>query len=158
MNRAKMIGTTGMILLGLLVVGPHPSVKGAPPIQSEEGVKEEVDKEKEKEKKKTPEEEKKAKEEEEIKENVRDIRKRQANDEGSVRVRANIFNTNPPEGECTGADRTRSRLQEIGDEGGLIIKGDLKVQAQNQATVEKNEGSINNQTSINITNEIKKRC
>lgn len=157
MDRMKAIATTGMVLWGLLLAGPF-SVKGAPPVQSEAGTQEESDKEKEKEKKKSPEEEKKAKEEEEMKENIRDVRKRQATDEGSVRVRANVFNSNPPEGECTGADRTRSRLQEVGEQGGVVIKGDLKVQAQNQANVEKNEGSINNQTQINITNEIKKRC
>lgn len=152
----------GVILLSLLLALPLNYAKGAPSIQSEESIKEEAEKEKEagkeKEKKKNPEEEKKEKEEKELKVNINDIRKRQEKDEASIKVRANVFPSSAPEADCTGADKARSRLQEVGDQGGVVIKGDLKIDSKNEANVEKNEGSISNQTSINITNEIKKRC
>ena len=162
MKKITQITATGIVLIGLFLLVPERSAKAAPPVQSEESKKEESDKEKnekqEKEKKKTPEEEKKEKEELELKKNISDVRKRQEKDEGSVRVRANVFTARSPESDCTGADKARARLDQIGDTGGIVIKGDLIVGASNEAHVEKNEGTINSQTQINITNEVNKRC
>lgn len=161
MKKTTKIAATGIVLLGLLSFWEGPAI-GAPPLQSEEGAKEETQKEKEKEqekeKKKTAEEEKKAKEEQALRKSIGDVRKRQENDEKSVRVRANVFTSRSPEEDCTGADKARSRLDEVGDEGGVVIKGDLIIASSNEAKIEKNEGSITNETSINITNEINKRC
>ena len=160
MDRMAKNMTVGIVLLSLLLVFPGKHAKGAPPIESEESVKEETEKEKEKEKekKKNPEQEKKEKEEKELKANISDLRKRQEKDEASIRVRANVFPATSPEADCTGADKARSRLDGVGDQGGVVIKGDLKIDAKNEANVEKNEGTITSETKINITNEIKKRC
>ena len=162
MDKMIRITTAGIVLLSLFLVLPAKYAKGAPPVSSEESVKEEAAKEKEqeteKEKKKSPEEEKKNKDEKELKANINDIRKRQEKDEASIKVRANVFPSTPPEADCTGADKARSRLQEVGDQGGVVIKGDLKIDTKNENHVEKNEGTINSQTSINITNDIKHRC
>lgn len=162
MNNTGRITIAGILFCGLLFAWPERWAMGAPPIQNEESAKEEADKEKEKErekeKKKDPETEKKDKEESEIKKNIGDIRKRQERDEGSVRVRANVFSASVPETDCTGADKARSRLDEVGDEGGIVIKGNLAIGSENSAQIEKNEGIITNETSINITNEINKRC
>ncbi|VAX32579.1 hypothetical protein MNBD_NITROSPIRAE01-902 [hydrothermal vent metagenome] len=38
------------------------------------------------------------------------------------------------------------------------MKGKLNIQASNEANIEKNEGSIVNETSVNIVNEYYKRC
>lgn len=162
MKRLTQRAAIGIVLIGLFFLWPERWAKGAPPIQSEESRKEEADKEKEKEqekeKKKNPDEEKKAKEEQELKKNISDVRKRQEKDEGSVRVRANIFSSRSPESDCTAADKARARLDEVGDEGGVVIKGNLIIASENGAQIEKNEGVITNETSINITNEVNKRC
>ncbi len=162
MGKMTELAATGIVLMGLLSFWPERPAIAAPPLQNEASGKEEAQKEKEKEqekeKKKTPEEEKKTKEEQELTKSISDVRKRQESDEKSVRVRANVFTSKSPEDDCTGADKARSRLDEVGDEGGVVIKGDLIIASSNEAKIEKNEGSITNETSINITNEINKRC
>jgi|GEM_PF-3352031 len=150
------------ILIRLTIVlfqlgGSTAEIYGAPPIQSEEAAQAEAQEEKDKTREKTPEEKKKEKEDEEIKGNVKDIRRRQENDERSVRVRANIYPAEPPEAQCTAADRARARLDEVTGDGSLRM-GDVIIDSKNETNVEKNRGAINSQVNVNITNTNIKRC
>ena len=131
-------------------------VQSAPPIQNEEAT--QAEEEASQEKEMTPEEKKKGKEEEQQKATIRDIRRRQASDEKSIRVRSNIFPSSIPNLECTAADRARSRLEKVTGEGGVVILGDINIASKNEANVQKNEGSLSNQINVNIINEDKRRC
>lgn len=158
METKKIVASLGFALIALQLGGKIGPTHGAPPIQSEERAREEAKKEAEEKQPKTPEQEQKEKEEEELKATIRDIKKRQQRDEESIRVRANIFPSLPPEAECTAADRARSRLEKVTDDGGLIIAGDILIDSSNEANVENNEGSINSQVNVNIINESNRRC
>lgn len=158
METKKIIASLGFALIALLLGGEIGPTHGAPPIQSEEAAREEAKKEAEEKQPKTPDQEQKEKEEEELKATIRDIKKRQQRDEESIRVRANIFPSEIPEQECTAADRARSRLEKVTDDGGLIIAGDILIDSSNEANVENNKGSINSQVNVNIINESNKRC
>jgi hypothetical protein len=158
METKKIITSLGLALIALQLGGEIGPIYGAPPIQSEEAAREEAKKQEEEKQKKTPEQEQKEKEEEELKATIRDIKKRQQKDEESIRVRANIFPSLPPEEECTAADRARARMEKVTGEGGLVILGDILIDSSNEADVENNEGSINNQVNVNIINESNKRC
>lgn len=130
----------------------------APPIRSEAGDNEAAEAEKEEKKEKTPEEKKNEKEERDFKRDLGRLRKRQANDEKQIRVRANIFPSIPPDVECTGADRARSRLENVTGEGGVVILGDVIIDSKNEANVEHNKGSIDNDVNVSIINQVDKRC
>ncbi len=158
MEAKKIIASLGFALIALQLGGEIGPIYGAPPIQSEEMAQAEAKKQEEEKEKKTPEQEQKEKEEEELKATIRDIKKRQQKDEDSIRVRANIFPSEIPEQECTAADRARSRLEKVTDDGGLIIAGDILIDSSNEANVENNKGSINSQVNVNIINESNKRC
>lgn len=150
------------ILIRLLVVliqfaWSTGEIYGGPPIQSDEVAQQETQEEKDKKREKTPEEKKKEKEEEEIKANVKDIRRRQENDEKSIRVRANVYPADPPEAECTAADRARARLDQVTGDGSLRL-GDVIIESKNENSVGKNEGAINSEVNVNITNTNIKRC
>jgi len=142
----------------IFLVGPQQRANSAPPIINEASEQEEAEKQREKERKKTPEEEKKEKEADEVRKTLGGIGKRQEQDEKSVRIRANIFTASSPEADCTGADKARSRLDEVSNAGGIVIQGNLNIDSKNEANVGKNEGSINSNTTINITNQNNKRC
>ena len=156
--KIKKIGTLIRLMVVLFQLGwPPAKGYGAPPIQSEEAAQEETQEEKDKKREKTPEEKRKEKEDEEIKANVKDIRRRQENDEKSIRVRANIYPADPPEAECTAADRARARLDQVTGDGSLKM-GDVVIESKNENSVGKNEGAINSQVNVNITNTNNKRC
>lgn len=135
-----------------------PWAQAAPPILSEAAKQEDEMKKQEAERKKTPEEEKKEKEANELKKNIGSLGKRQMQDEQSSRVRTNVFPSSTPEADCTGADKARSRLDEVAKDAGIVIKGNLNINSKNEANVGKNEGNINSNTTINITNENNRRC
>lgn len=131
-------------------------VQSAPPIQSEEAAQAEQDESQEKEM--TPEEKKKEKEEEQQKATIRDLRRRQASDEKSIKVRSQFFPSAIPSFECTAADRARARLEKIVGSGGVVILGDINIASKNEANVDKNEGSLTNEVNVNIINEDDRRC
>jgi hypothetical protein len=158
MDKIKKSVTTGIILFGVLFLTPVVALHSAPPVQSQESKQQEEGKKKEEEKNKTPEDEKKAKEEAEYKKNLGQLRGRQQTDENSTRVRNNIFPASTPETDCTGADKARSRLDDVSEDGGIVIKGNLNINSKNEANVGKNEGSISSNTNINITNNNNKKC
>lgn len=135
-------------------------VKSAPPILSEESLQAEKDEAEAlaQGKEMTPEEKKKEKEEQEQKATIRDLRRRQASDEKSIRVRSNFFPSAIPNFECTAGDRARARLEKIVGSGGVVILGDINIASKNEANVEKNEGSLKNEVNVNIINEDKRRC
>ncbi|NOY85414.1 MAG: hypothetical protein GXO96_11460 [Nitrospirae bacterium] len=153
----KMI-KIGAFVLGLFLIFPMFQVNAAPPIQTDEVSNEEKESEVDKEETKEEEKLRKEKEEKKLTKTLGQMRKRVQRAEKKLRVRANLFTTNQEITDCTGADKARSRLSDIGDEGGLVIKGKLNIQASNEANIEKNEGSIVNETSVNIVNEYYKRC
>ena len=160
--KTKRVGKrVGLLIMGIaafgLAAGTGKSY-GAPPIVNEEAELAEAEKEKESEKLKTPEEKKKDREEQEKKMNISDIRKRQENDERSIRVRANVFTADSPESQCTAADRARSRLEKVTGEGGVVIMGDVNISSKNDAAVEQNKGSIKNEVNVNIVNQDGKHC
>jgi hypothetical protein len=154
----RRIGRIMMVVMALQLGGEIGKSYGAPPIVNEEAELAEAAKEKETEKEKTPEEKKKEKEEREKKANISDVRKRQENDERSIRVRANVFAADSPESQCTAADRARSRLEKVTGEGGVVIMGDVNIASKNDAEVEQNKGSIKNEVNVNIVNQDGKRC
>ncbi len=160
MKKEDKIIKIGALILGLFLFLPVYQVYAAPPIQTvEDSIEEkesEVDKEETKEEAKIKKEKEKA--EKKLTKTLGQMRKRVQRAEKKLRVRANLFTTNQEITDCTGADKARSRLTDIGDEGGLVIKGKLNIQASNEANIEKNEGSIVNETSVNIINEYYKRC
>ena len=154
-NNTKQVKWIGLLLVGLAFGWIAQPVLGAPPIFTDESSEEKKEGEKDE---KSEDREKESKEEKALKKTLGKMRKKLAAGEKKLRVRANIFRSNVEITECTGADKARSRLNDIGDEGGLVIKGQLSISASNEANIEKNEGSINNQTSVSITNEYYKRC
>ncbi|MBI3804543.1 MAG: hypothetical protein HY282_12365 [Nitrospirae bacterium] len=156
--KINKIGTPIRLIVVLFQLGwSTGEIYGAPPIQSEEAAQKETQEEKDKQREKTPEEKKKEKEDDEVKANVKDIRRRQENDEKSVRVRANIFPADSPEAQCTAADRARARLDEVTGDGSLRM-GDVIIDSTNETNVDKNKGAINSQVNVNITNTNNKRC
>jgi len=150
--------TSCIFLYGMFLVWPQSWANGAPPILNEVSEREDAEKKQEQERKKTPEEEKKEKEENEFKKNLGNLGRRQEQDEKSMKIRANIYQTNSSSSDCTGADKARSRLDDVGDEGGIVIQGNVNINSKNEANVGKNEGSISSNTTINITNQNNKRC
>lgn len=154
----KRIGLMMMGIAALQLAGGIGKSYGAPPVINEEAELAEAEKEKESEKEKSPEEKKKEREEREKKANISDIRKRQENDERSIRVRANVFTADSPESQCTAADRARSRLEKVTGEGGVVIMGDVNITSKNDASVEQNRGSIKNDVNVSIVNQDGKRC
>jgi len=160
-NKKKAI-MIGLILMGIFLGGFGRSVEAAPPILSDEDILEaeteetaEEDKDK---KEKSKSELKKEKKDKKLKKTLGKMRRRLVKSEKKIRVRANIFRSDYTISDCTGGDKARSRLTDIGDEGGLVIKGNLSISSSNEANIENNEGSINNNTSVNIINEYYKRC
>ncbi len=158
MKREDKIIKIGALILGLFLFLPVFQGYAAPPIQTDEDLIEEKDSEVDKEETKEEAKIKKEKAEKKLTKTLGQMRKRVQRSEKKLRVRANLFTTNQEITDCTGADKARSRLTDIGDEGGLVIKGKLNIQASNEANIEKNEGSIVNETSVNIINEYYKRC
>ena len=130
--------------------------ESAPPVQTEETA--ETASASTQDAEKTPEEQAKEKEEAQLKATIRDIRRRQAKDEKSMRVRANIFPATPPNTECTAADRARRRLEKVTGEGGVVILGDINIASKNEANVDENDGSIHNEVNVNIINQDSRRC
>jgi hypothetical protein len=157
MDKIKKSVTTGIILFGLFLM-PIVSTHGAPPIQNEATEKEDEERKNEFERKKTPEEAKEEKEKNEKIKALGSIKRQQQTDENSTRVRNNIFPSSTPETDCTGADKARSRLDDVSEDGGIVIKGNLNIASKNEANVGKNEGSISSNTNINITNNNNKKC
>ncbi len=151
----KLLFFSSVFILHSFWISPA-FVESAPPILSEEAAKAEQEAGQEKEM--TPEEKKKEKEEEQQKATIRDLRRRQASDEKSIRVRSNIFPSSIPSFECTAADRARARLEKIVGSGGVVILGDINIASKNEANVGKNEGSLKNEVNVNIINEDKRRC
>lgn len=94
----------------------------------------------------------------EMRSNLQDIRARQEQDERSLRVRANLFPSLPPELDCTGADRARGRLEKVVGEGGVVMLGDVLINSENETNVKENRGTITNNVNVNIINEDKRRC
>jgi len=157
-NAGRVIGVMMLGIAAFQLAGEIGKGYGAPPVINEEAELAETEKEKESEKEKSPEEKKKEQEEREKKANISDIRKRQENDERSIRVRANVFTADSPESQCTAADRARSRLEKVTGEGGVVIMGDVNITSKNDATVEQNRGSIKNDVNVNIVNQDSRHC
>ncbi len=155
----KNAATTRILLLFALFSGGQIGQSlAAPPILSEAAVQETAEAKKNEEKEKTPEELKKEKEAKAFSKELRGVRQRQERVEQQIRVRANIFPSTPPDVECTAADRARSRLEKVTGEGGVVILGDVVIDSSNDANVENNDGSINNEVNVNIINQTEKRC
>lgn len=150
-KQVKLIGFLLFILIYGWLAQP---VLSAPPIMTDETSEEE----KEDGDKEEKEDKKASKEEKKLGKTLGKMRKKLVAGEKKLRVRANIFRSDIQITDCTGADKARSRLNDIGDEGGIVIKGQLSISASNEANIEKNEGSITNETSVNIVNEYYKRC
>lgn len=157
MKKQNKVFIAGLFLVSFFFASPS-LIKAAPPLESEEVVKEEKKEKDETKKEKTEEGKKEEKEAEEFKKTLGTMRKKVEAGEKKISIRANVFRSDLQITDCTGADKARSRLNDIGDEGGLVIKGQLSIDAKNEANIEKNEGSIVNETSVNITNEYYKRC
>jgi len=160
MKRCEKISIAGLLLIGLFLALPARPLRSAPPIQSEGSLQEQeaAQKEKEEKKKDSPEEKKQKEEEKKLKKTLSQIRRRLEKDEKKLRVRANLFTSHRQVSDCTAADKARARLDDVGDEGGIIVKEDLNISSHNEAEIGKNEGSITNVTEVNIINEINKRC
>lgn len=158
MNKNKIKGIRSVLLLTLLLGGYTAQSLAAPPIQNEATVQEAAEAEKEEKREKTPGEIKKEKEDKAFSKELRGVRRRQERVEKKIRVRANIFPSTPPGMECTAADRARSRLENVTGEGGVVILGDVVIDSSNEADVEDNDGSINNEVNVNIINQTEKRC
>lgn len=160
MKNEKKVIMIGLILIGIFLGGLERGVQAAPPIASDEDILEAEERvgEDEDKKEKSKLELKQEKKDKKLKKTLGNMRRRLVKSEKKLRVRANIFRSDYKISDCTGADKARSRLTDIGDEGGLVIKGQLSISASNEANIEKNEGSITNQTSVNIVNEYYKRC
>ncbi len=158
MKTKPIMTTIFLLLLAVLFGGRTGQSLAAPPIISEAAVQESAEAEKEDEKEKTPEELKKEKEAKAFSKELRGVRQRQERVEKQIRVRANVFPSTPPDVECTAADRARSRLEKVTGEGGVVILGDVVIDSSNEANVEDNDGSINNEVNVNIINQTEKRC
>ncbi|MFY9271239.1 MAG: hypothetical protein WAO55_15960 [Candidatus Manganitrophaceae bacterium] len=152
------ITETAVLLLSLFLVDPVSTVFAVPPILDEETNQEAAEAENQKEREKTPEEKEKEKKEKAFSKELSGLRTRQERVEKEVRVRANIFPSTPPGIECTAADRARTRLEKVTGEGGVVILGDVVIDSSNDADVEDNNGSINNEVNVNIINQTEKQC
>ncbi len=146
---------TSLIIFGLFLAGTFVVANAAPPIESEEVQGEEAEEEKEE---LTAEEKKEAKEKKKLGGTLSKLRKYLEGEEKKLRVSGNLFSSKLDVSDCTSADKARARLNDVGDEGGIIVKEDLNIGAHNEANIEKNEGSITNVTEVNIINEVYKRC
>lgn len=155
MNKTKQILMTSLIIFGLFLAGTFVVANAAPPIESEEVQGEEAEEEKEE---LTAEEKKEAKEKKKLGGTLSKLRKYLEGEEKKLRVSGNLFSSKLDVSDCTSADKARARLNDVGDEGGIIVKEDLNIGAHNEANIEKNEGSITNVTEVNIINEVYKRC
>ncbi len=158
MKKTQISSSTILLLLSLCFGGLVREALAAPPLLSEDAIQEAAESEKDDAGEKTIEEKEKAKEEKAFKKELRGLRKRQERTEKNIRVRANIFPSSPPGAECTSADRARSRLEKVTGEGGVVILGDVVIDSSNDADVENNDGSINNEVNVNIINQTEKRC
>jgi len=157
MNTIKKSITTGLLFWGLILAWPMTPISAAPPVQTEESPQD--DDAKESDKGNLSEEEKKEKAgEKKLGATLSNLRKYLENEEKQLRVSGNIFSSKLNVSDCTSADKARARLDDVGDEGGIIVKEDLNIAAHNEANIEKNEGSITNVTEVNIINEVYKRC
>lgn len=152
----------GLILMSSFFMRLPQELQAAPPILTDEEIaeaeaeeNEDEDKEKEKKDKATL---KKEKKEKALKKTLGKMRRRLSKAEKKLRVRVNNFSSTYKISDCTGADKARARLTDVGDEGGIIIQGKLNIASSNVANIDKNEGSINNNTSVTIINENNKRC
>lgn len=157
-KKKTTLAAATLLLLSVLSGWPVEHSFSAPPILNEAAEQEAAEAEKENEREKTPEEKEKEKEEKAFSKELSGVRARQERVEKQIRVRANVFPATPPDAECTNADRARSRLEKVTGEGGVVILGDVVIDSRNEADVEDNDGSINNEVNVNIINQTDKRC